>query len=87
MLSARQWTTKALYFIVYEIRLTGFMFGISVTAVLKDMNFINKFIMITLYRSLCMLLGTTIKTLGIMLTCYTGYMCLLQCSNQHVEVK
>ena len=87
VLCARQWTTKALYFSVYEIRLTGFMFGMSVTAVLKDLNFISKFIMITFYRLLCMLLGTIIKALGVMLTCYTGYMCLLQCSNQHVEVK
>jgi len=56
------------------------MFGMSVTAV-KDLNFIIKFIMITLYRVLCMVLGTTIKTLNVMLTCYTGYMCILQCSN------
>jgi hypothetical protein len=63
------------------------MFGMSVTAVLKDQNFICKFILITLYRFLCMLLGTTIKTLGVVLTCYTGYICLLQCSNAHVEVK
>jgi len=63
------------------------MFGMSVTAVLKDQNFIRKFILITLYRLLCMLLGTTIKTLGVILTCYTGHVCLLQCSNEHVEVK
>jgi hypothetical protein len=63
------------------------MFGMSVMAVLKDLNFIGKFIVITLYRLLCMLLRTTIKMLGVMLTCNTGYICLLQCSNQHVEVK
>lgn len=50
-----------------KIRLTGVMLGISVTAVLKDLNFIRKFIMILLYRLLCMLQCTIIKKLGVML--------------------
>jgi hypothetical protein len=50
VLSARQCTTEVLYISVYGLRLAGFTFCILITAVLKDLNVLRKFIMITLCK-------------------------------------